>query len=201
MSAPPEKLNLRTGEKRLLVGIGIVLFMVLNVLFVWPKFGEFGRVRQRTEKVRQEISKFQAEIDKAPTYQRVLKEMEGQGSRIVREEQALQLLQTVQSQALATGVRINSSQETSRGFNIATNAFFDEQSLVVSYDTGYRQLINFLVGLAEHESMIRVRQMDVKRSPNNQSLQGNVTLVASFQKSRASQPAATPQPTSTAPKP
>lgn len=189
MSAAPEKLNLRTGEKRLLVGIGIVLFFVLNVLFVWPKFGEFGRVRARTEKVQQEINKFQAEIDKTPAYRQVLKEMEGQGSRIVKEEQSLRLMQTVQSQALASGVRINSSQESARGFNTATNAFFDEQSVVVSYDTGYQQFIDFLVNLAEHESMIRVRQMDVKRSPNNQTLQGNLTLVASFQKSRPNAPA------------
>jgi Tfp pilus assembly protein PilO len=198
MSAPSEKLNLRTGEKRLLVAIGIVLFIVLNVLFVWPKFGEYGRVRTRTDKVRQEIAKFQAEIDKAPTYQKVLKEMEGQGSRIVKEEQSLRLLQTVQSQALASGVKINSSQETSRGFNIATNAFFDEQSIVVSYDTGYRQLVDFLVGLAEHESMVRVRHMDVRRAPNTYSLQGNLTLVASYQKSRPSPSAAAPQPAATA---
>lgn len=189
MSAAPEKLNLRTGEKRLLVGIGIVLFFVLNVLFVWPKFGEFGRVRARTEKVQQEINKFQTEIDKTPAYRQVLKEMEGQGSRIVKEEQSLRLMQTVQSQALASGLRINSSQESPRSFNLATNSFFDEQSVVVSYDTGYSQFIDFLVNLAEHESKIRVRQMDVKRSPNNQTLQGNVTLVASFQKSRPNAPA------------
>jgi len=190
MSTAPEKLSLRTGEKRLLVVIGIVLFIVLNVLFVWPKFGEFGRVRLRTARVQQEIDKFQGEIDQAPTYRQILSEMEGQGSRIVKEEQSLRLLQTVQSQALASGVRINSAQETTRNFNIATNAFFDEQSIVVSYDTGYQQLVSFLVGLAEHESMIRVRQMDVRRAPNTHTLQGNVTLVASYQKSRPA--AATP---------
>jgi len=199
MSAPPEKLNLRTGEKRLLVAIGIVLFIVLNVLFVWPKFGEFGRVRARTDKVRQEIKKFQTEIDRAPGYQKILKEMEGQGSRIVKEEQSLRLLQTVQSQALASGVKINSSQESSRSFNVATNAFFDEQSIVVSYDSGYQQLINFLVGLAEHESMIRVRQMDVKPDPSRQRLQGNLTLVASYQKSRPASSAVPAQPAVTAP--
>lgn len=183
MSAAPEKLNLRTGEKRLLVVIGIVLFIVLNVLFVWPKFGEFGRVRNRTAKVQQEIKKFETEIDKTPSYQKLLKEMEGQGSRLVKEEQSLRVLQTVQSQALASGVRLNSAQESARGLNTATNAFFDEQAIVVSYDTGYQQLVDFLVGLAEHESMTRVRQMEVRRSPNSQSLQGNLTLVANFQKS------------------
>jgi Tfp pilus assembly protein PilO len=184
MSPAAEKFNLRTGEKRLLVGIGIVLFVVLNVLFVWPRFGEFGRVRAETRKIRSEIAKFQAEIDREDRYREQLREMEGQGSRIVREEQALLLLQTVQSQALASGVTVNRYQESGRGLNVATNAFFDEQSLLVSYDTDYPELINFLVVLAEHESMIRVRQMDVKPSPNRQRLQGNITLVASYQKTR-----------------
>lgn len=184
MSEAPARLNLRTGEKRLLVGIGIVLFVVLNVLFVWPRFGEFGRVRNRTAAVRSEIAKFEAEIAREADYQKQMREMEGQGSKIVREEQSLRLLQTVQSQALASQVRISSFQEQSRGLNTATNAFFDEQSLVVSYDAGYHELINFVVSLAEHESMIRVRQMDVKPDGGRHRLQGNITLVASYQKSR-----------------
>ena len=200
MSSSIDKLNLRTGEKRLLVGIGIVVFIVLNVLFVRPKFGEFGRVRSETRKVQTDLAKFQTEIAQGPAYQQVLKEMEGQGSKIIKEEQALRLLQTVQSQALASGVKINRYQEqSSRGFNVATNAYFDEQSLVVSYDTGYQPLINFLVGLAEHESMIRVRHMDVKPDASRQRLQGNLTLVASYQKGRPSPPAAVdPKPSATA---
>jgi hypothetical protein len=191
MSSSLDKLNLRPSEKRLLVGIGIVLFLVLNVLFVWPKFGEFGRLRAETEKIQREIARFQTEIDKEPTYQKLLRELAGQGSQVIREEQTLKLQQTVQSQALASGVTINSyAMQNSRTTTTVTNAFFDEQSLVVTYDTNYRPLINFLVNLAEDESMIRVRNMDVKPDLSRQRLQGNITLVASYQKSRPNAPTA-----------
>lgn len=199
MTSSLDKLNLRPGEKRLLVGIAIVLFIVLNIWFVSPKFGEFGRVRAESDTVEMEIAKFEREIAKKPAYDKVLKEMEGKGSKIMREEQSLRLLQTVQSQALASGITINSSREqSSSGFGTSTNRFFDEKSLVVSYDTGYRQLISFLVGLAEQDSMIRVRQMDVKTDLSHQRLQGQITLVASFQRSRPAEKAvATPPAKST----
>jgi hypothetical protein len=191
MSSSLDKLNLRPGEKRLLVGIGIVLFLVLNVLFVWPKFGEFGRLRAETEKIQREMARFQTEIDQEPTYQKLLRELAGQGSQVIREEQTLKLQQTVQSQALASGVTINSyAMQNSRATTTVTNAFFDEQSLVVTYDTKYGPLINFLVNLAEDESMIRVRHMDVKPDLSRQRLQGNITLVASYQKSRPNAPTA-----------
>jgi Tfp pilus assembly protein PilO len=191
MSSSLEKLNLRPGERRLLVAIGIALFIALNVMFVRPKFGEFGRVRVKTSEIQGDIDKFQREIDKKPAYTKQLQEMEGQGSKILKEEQSLRMLQTVQSQALASGFTINSvQQQTSFAFSNSTNAFFDEQALVISYDTGYRQLITFLVGLADHESMIRVRNMDVKTDPSHQRLQGIITLVASFQRNRPNATAA-----------
>ena len=191
MSSSLDKLNLRPGEKRLLVGIGIVLFLVLNVLFVWPKFGDFGRLRAETEKIQREMTRFQTEIDKEPTYQKLLRELAGQGSQVIREEQTLRLQQTVQSQALASGVTINSyAMQNTRTTTTVTNAFFDEQSLVVAYDTKYGPLISFLVNLAEDESMIRVRNMEVKPDLSRQRLQGNITLVASFQKSRPNAPTA-----------
>lgn len=201
MTSSLDKLNLRPGEKRLLVGIGIAIFVVLNFWLVFPRFGEFGRVRAETARVQREISTFQKEIDKKATYQKLLSELEGQGSQVIDQERALQLQMTVQSQQLATGINITRYDPVGRPFNAPTNAFFDEQSLVVSYDTGYKQLVNFLVGLAEHESMIRVRQMDVKRDPSNQRLQGNITLVASYQKTRATPNATAAQTPAPTPKP
>ena len=194
MSTSLDKLNLRPGEKRLLVGIGITIFVVLNFWLIFPRFGEFGRVRASTAKLQQEINSFQKEIDKKGTYQKLLSELEGQGSQVIDQERALQLQMTVQSQQLATGINLTRYDPVGRPFNAPTNAFFDEQSLVVGYDTGYKELISFLVGLTEHESNIRVRQMDVKRDPSNQRLQGNITLVASYQKTRAAAPVNQPKP-------
>ena len=38
-----DKLDLRPGERRLVVGVGIVVFIVLNLLFVFPNFGELKK--------------------------------------------------------------------------------------------------------------------------------------------------------------
>ncbi|HAV64211.1 MAG TPA: hypothetical protein DCY13_17825 [Verrucomicrobiales bacterium] len=183
MSASAEKTVLKPGEKRLLVVVGIVVFGVLNIMFVFPRFGEFGTVRRETGVVQRDIDRYQQEIARRDTYQKLLTELEGQGSQVIRRDQALKLQMTVQSHALRSGVQIVRYDPAARSALAATNSFFDEQSIVVGYDTGYNQLINFLVGLTEDDSMIRVRTMDVRRDPSNQRLQGNITLVASYQKS------------------
>jgi Tfp pilus assembly protein PilO len=181
MSSSLDKLNMKPGEKRLLVGIGIVLFGVLNFMFVFPKFGEMAKIQNGTDDIRNTIERYEGTIAKKATYQARLAELEGQGSAVIPGEQVLQLQMTVQSQALQSGVTINSQAPVNRS-DPSKNAFFDEQSIVISYDTGYKQLVDFLVRLAEHDSMIRVRSMDVRRDPTGQRLQGGITLVASFQR-------------------
>ena len=39
-----DKLNLRPQERRLVVIVGMVLFVLINWWFVWPFFGEWGKV-------------------------------------------------------------------------------------------------------------------------------------------------------------
>jgi Tfp pilus assembly protein PilO len=196
MSSSIDKLNLKPGEKRLLVGIGIVLFLVLNFMFVFPRFGEVAEIQYETEDLRNTIERYESTISKRKTYQTKLAELEGQGSAVIPGEQALQLQMTVQSQALQSGVTIGRYSPVNRASS-STNAFFDEQSIVVSYNTGYKQLVDFLVRLADHDSMIRVRSMDVKPDPKRYGLQGSITLVASYQKGSKSGAPTTPKTTST----
>ena len=40
-----DRLQLRAHERRLLVGGGVVLFLMLNLWFVWPHYGDLARVR------------------------------------------------------------------------------------------------------------------------------------------------------------
>ncbi len=183
MSSSLDKLNMKPGEKRLLVGIGIVLFGVLNFMFVFPRFGEMARTQNETEDIRNTIGRYETTIAKKGTYQARLAELEGQGSAVIPGEQALQLQMTVQSQARQSGVTINSQAPVNRS-DASKNDFFDEQSIVISYDTGYKQLADFLVRLGDHDSNIRVRSMDVRRDLTGQRLQGSITLVASFQRAQ-----------------
>ena len=40
-----DKLNLRPQERRLVVIVGLIIFVLLNMWFVWPYFDDWGRVR------------------------------------------------------------------------------------------------------------------------------------------------------------
>ena len=47
MTSYLDRLNLRPFEKRLVVGVGAVLFVVLNAWFVFPHFSDLARPRRR----------------------------------------------------------------------------------------------------------------------------------------------------------
>ena len=42
MSSIFDKLNLRAGERRLVMGVALVVFLIINYFFVWTKFGAWG---------------------------------------------------------------------------------------------------------------------------------------------------------------
>ena len=42
-----DKLNLRPNERRLVIIVLIVVFIILNFIFVWPRFGDWGKIKAR----------------------------------------------------------------------------------------------------------------------------------------------------------
>lgn len=182
MSSTLDKLNLKPGEKRLLIGIGLVLFVVLNIWFVWPHFGDWARIRNEMDTARQEISKFEAEIAKKDAYERRLEELQAQGSNVMAEEQALQLQRQVQSQAIQSKVAV--TRYDPRNSSRSDNPFFEERSILVTFTAKDPELIHFLYNLAAGDSQIRVRDMVLKTDQPQYKLQGTITLVASYQKSQ-----------------
>ena len=82
-----------------------------------------------------------------------------------------------------------------------TNQFFAEQALSIDFTSGGKELVDFLVDIAAGNSMIRVREMNVKPDPSQTKLMGNITLIASYQKKAATnKPAAVPPKNAAAPK-
>jgi hypothetical protein len=189
-----DKMNLKPHERRMVVIVSLVVFVVLNLWLVWPNFGQLGRVQAEMEKTRRQLRQFKLEIDKQSLYQRQLRELQGQGQFIATEEQALRLAQEVNNQAALTGVNIVSSTPGTRSGS-KTNAFFDEQTLRISFNSEEQPLVEFIYNLAARESLTRVRSMTLGPDPKRERLQGNIDLVKSFQRkpvSRSSAPAAVP---------
>jgi Tfp pilus assembly protein PilO len=179
-----DQLNLRPYEKRLVAGALAVVVLVLSVFFVWPKTGDWRKAQDALEKSRRTFKSQQADIARIPEFEGRLTELEGQGSAVLQEEQALQLMRTVQEKAQQHNVVITSTRSGAAGTTTATstNAFFDEQTVIIGVSTGERELVNFLHGLGSNNSMIRVRDMDLRPDPPRYRLSGSVTLVASYQK-------------------
>ena len=190
-----DQLNLRPQEKRILAAVLVVALVLVSIFFVWPKLGERPKLVTALEAARKKLQTYQAEIARVPDYQTRLRELEGQGSAVLREEQALQLQSAVQANATKHGVPITSMRVGAPSpSTTSTNAFFDEQAVIVGVNTGERELVNFLHALGTDNSMIRVRDMDLRPDPPRYKLSGSITLVASYQKKTAASAAPAPVP-------
>ena len=178
-----DKLGLSPQERRLVVIVGIVVFVVFNIWWIIPKFGEYGRLQEKIRVVNGQLSKFNSEIQNEPRYVRELQKLKSQGSEIATEEAALRIQQEVMNQANLVGLTYNSIVPVNRGTTTTkTNAWFDEAAVNVSINTGEKELIDFLVRLADKDLLIRAKSMDIGPDPSQMRLQGNLTLVKSFQR-------------------
>jgi hypothetical protein len=190
MSSFVETLNLRPQERRLVVIVASVVFLVLNLWLVWPNFGALGKVQQQTKDARVRLKVFSDEISKKPQYEKELQALENQGVFVGSEEQSLRFQQEVASQAALSGVAVQ-RYDPSRSQTGRTNSFFEEQTLLITVNTGEKELVDFLYNLGARNSLIRVRSMTLTRDVSQIKLQGSITLVESFQRKPSSKASAT----------
>jgi Tfp pilus assembly protein PilO len=178
-----DKLNLAPAERRLVVIVGIVVFVVLNFWLVFPQFGEWAKNEQRIRDAESKRKTFVDEIARKTAYEVELKELQKQGSEVATEEAALRLSQEINSQAALSGVTITSISPIARqGAGGKTNSFFDEASVTVNINTSEKELIEFLYRLADKDLLIRAKSMNLSPDPSRQRLQGLLVLVKSFQR-------------------
>lgn len=177
-----DRLNLRPGEKRLLVVVLAVAFLVLNLLFVWPHFKDWNKTQTTLKAAREKLAAYEAEIARQAYYEAEIQKLTAGGSDVATEEQAINLISTVQSKARRFNVNFTSIRPVTRGRLVNTNEFFDEQAVAINIDTGDEELVRFLFDLSSSESLIRVRDLDLKPDRTGTRLQGSMTLVASYPK-------------------
>lgn len=189
-----DRLNLRPQERRLLVIVALIVFVVLNFWFVRPRFHDWSRTQADLQKGRRELAKYRreiAEVSATEGYQRKLEKYKGEGGNVPSQDQAIQLLRIVQTKAAASGVQQNGITPVPRSSTGKTNEFFEEQSLTMNFvNTGEKELVDFLYNLGANDSLLRVRDMTIRPElPNAFKLSGSVTLTASFQKNPPVRPA------------
>lgn len=186
--------RLNPSERRFVVGVGLLFFLVINIFWVWPHFSDWGNLRGRLDKARSTLGRYESAIQSKPKTETEIKKLASEGSYVPPEDQSIQFLRTIQAQAAQSGVGF---QGSSRAFT-STNQFFLEQAQTITVIAEENQLVDFLYNLGSGNSLIRVREISVRPDPSRQRLNANITLVASYQKStkapaaRAAAPAARP---------
>jgi hypothetical protein len=177
-----DRLNLRPQERRLVVIVGMAIFVVLNVWFVWPYFGKWSEVSNKMSRSQTTLKRYKDEIAKKPTYEAKEKELANIGELLVSE---LDLEKIARKQmSLAPGFTITTSDSRNRvsaaGSN--TNRFFQEQMFTIQFNSGGKDLVDFLVGIASENTLMRVREMTVRPDPSQTRLSGSMVLVGNLQR-------------------
>ncbi len=190
MTNPLDRLNLRPFEKRLVVGVAVVLFIVLNLWFVVPRFADLSQAQRRRADALEKIRRWQIEINQMPTYQRQVNQMASEGQDVPAEDQQNQFSRAILMQQAQSGVNVSSTSKPT----IRTNQFFLELTQQISVQSGEAQLVDFLYKLGSGNSLIRVRDLALKPDGPRQQLSANVKLVASYQKNPPKKPAPAARP-------
>jgi hypothetical protein len=176
--------RLNSTERRFVVGVLVVFFLVINIVWVWPHFGDWSETKGRMEASKSQLHTFQSGTNLIPELRKQIDKYLGQGQIVPEENQALDFVRLVQNQLTLFGIIPQNTtvrRESSGG--TTNNPFFVEQSETMSLDTTEKQLVDFLYSLgAGSNSLIRVKVLSVQPDQSHQRLNARVTLVASYQR-------------------
>lgn len=175
-------LQLRPLERRLAVGVLVILFLVLNAVFIYPHFSDWGRLQIRRKIANEKLKLYQAGIAQAPAYEAQIKTLQSQGDLVAAGDMSVNMLRTIQNQSAQSGVGI---VNTSRQITHTNDAFFVEQVQNINVIADDKQLVDFLFKLGSGASMIRVRDLELQPDTPKLHLNANIRLVASYQKNPA----------------
>ena len=190
--------RLSSLERRFIIVVIVVLFVVINLVFVLPHFNDLGKIDNRFRNANLKLGSYNKEIAQTEFYQKNIKELEGEGADVPPEDQAVNFMQAVNNQAAQSGVAILAANRQPE----RTNQFFVERAQSLTTQSGEPQLVDFLYSLGSGSSLIRVRALSIRPDAPHTGLNATIILVASYQKKppvRSAPAPATKPATTTAP--
>ncbi len=192
-----DRMNLRPFEKRLVVGVALMLFIVFNIWFVFPHFSDLGTAQQHREDALKKLKTWEAETNQIPVYMKQISEQIKDGLDVPADDQQNKFSSDIVEQQAKSGVNVMNNGR----ITIHTNSpFFIELVQTITVQSGEPQLVDFLYQLGSEASLIRVRGLSMHTDPSHQQIVAGVTLVASYQKPQRGR-AGTAGQTATAKKP
>lgn len=195
-----DRLNLTPAERRLVVVILTVAFLVVNYWLVWPRFGDFRTIADDLASMERKREAYQRENERRPVYEATLKKLREAGSVLPAGEEKIQFRSDMERLAREVGLAVPRWGEVlpERNSGSTTNAFFEAIGLAMNQVTGTEaQFVDFLYRVGASNSTIRVKELTLvpgnfdARAQGKTNLIGSIKLVASIQKP-APKPAATP---------
>ncbi len=201
-----DRLKLTPTERRLVVGVFVVAFLVVNYWVVWPRFSEFRIISEDIASMERKKDIYQREIERRPTYEVLLRKLKAEGSVLPVGEERIAFRSDMERMAREVGLMVPRWGEVlpERG-NQNTNAFFEAIGITLQGAGGTeQQFVDFLHRVGASNSTIRVKELTLtpgnydSRSQGKTNLIGNLKLVASVQKAATNTPAAPKSPGSAA---
>lgn len=171
--------QLRPSERRLVVAVLVILFLVLNWVYVVPHFSDLAKLRLRTDAAESKLKRFNNALAEKPELEKQVKQFESEGQFVELEDQGIKFLRDIQAQAGASGVAM---VNPSRPIVHTNDVFFVEQVQNINVLSTDDKLVKFLYDLGSSASMIRVRDLDLQPDPPRQQLDAKIRLVANYQK-------------------
>jgi hypothetical protein len=183
--------RLNPTERRFVVGVIVIFFLVINIVWVWPHFGDWGQTQERMRTAGGKLVLFETGTNLIPALQKKIADYQGQGQIVPSENQAVQFVRLIQNETTRFGI-IPENMTPSRQSG-PTNSFFVEQGETMTLQTTEKQLVDFLYSLGAGTNSIRVKVLSVQPDPSHQRLTTRVTLVASYQKKAIGAPMPAPR--------
>jgi hypothetical protein len=175
--------RLNSMERRFVIAVLVVVFIVINVLFVWPRFNDWTALGRRMDKANNNLAERDKMIRKAQALQTELDRLIKGAGPVPPEDQENELLRNINTTAIECGVTImNNSAVRQTGVTNVASQFFTERVQSVDVVSGEPQLVDFLYKLGSGNSPVRVREMGLNPDAPRYQLQAKLKLVASFQK-------------------
>ncbi|HEY1171548.1 MAG TPA: type II secretion system protein GspM [Verrucomicrobiae bacterium] len=178
-----QNLNLTPQERKFVIGVVIVFALVLNFLFIFPQFKNWGPVNQERAEKLKTLADYEKTIAELPKIQARLAELESTNSApvVAASDASAHYSRAVNTLAAQTGLSYNNISPPTVNLN-TTNKYFQELSLKITLvGAEEKAVVNFLYRLSDGNSSVRVREFSLAPDSTKMLLRGYLTLVANYE--------------------
>ena len=177
-----DRYNLNAFERRLIIGVFLGIFFVVNLMLVVPKFREWGEVRTQRESAQQKLRVYQIVLNKRASLEKQIEKLDKSGMKVLPEERSSELFELIQQKLRKSNLPVAALQRNRRAGNLSSpkEKFFEQETYSLNFNTNYKQLRDFLVAIGSDEDlMIHVGRLHLASAGHQ--LNCKITLVANYQ--------------------